>query len=157
MSSPPAGVQARFLPVSENQKKSQMLIHYKKTEQTHYSLGFRTFSFADSRRHALSVLTTILGGGASSRLFIEVRERRGLCYYISSGRELYQDVGYMTSQAGVTNNAEKIKESISVILGEHKKVAQGKLQKGEVQRAKEIIKGRFLLSLEDSANVASWH
>src|SRR3989344_5254622 len=153
----PAGGLARFEKVVEKQKKTEMLIRYKKTEQTHYSLGFRTFSFADPRRHALSVLTTLLGGGSSTRLFIEVRERRGLCYYISSGRELYQDVGYMTTQAGVTNNLEKIKESISVILGEHKKIAQGKLNTGEVSRAKEIIKGRFLLSMEDSSNVASWH
>jgi predicted Zn-dependent peptidase len=148
---------ASFEKVKENQKKPETLIRYKKTEQTHYSLGFRTFPFDDPRRHALSVLTTVLGGGSSTRLFIEVRERRGLCYYISSGRELYQDVGYMTTQAGVTNNLEKIKESISVILGEHRKITQGKLHKGEVSRAKEIIKGRFLLSMEDSSNVASWH
>src|SRR3989338_2308388 len=78
----PTGVQARILKVLEKQKKPETLIHYKKTEQTHLSIGFRAFSLFDKRRYALSVLTTILGGGASSRLFIEVRERRGVCYYI---------------------------------------------------------------------------
>src|SRR3990167_6546775 len=66
----PTGVQARILKLLEKQKKPETLIHYKKTEQTHLSIGFRAFSLFDKRRYALSVLTTILGGGASSRLFI---------------------------------------------------------------------------------------
>src|SRR3989338_4205288 len=78
----PEGSQARFAQVLEKQSKSEMLIKHKKTEQTHFSLGYRTFSFRDPRKYAQSILTTILGGGMSSRLFIEVRERRGLCYYI---------------------------------------------------------------------------
>ncbi len=143
--------------VIENQKKPQTLIHYKKTEQTHFSLGFRTFSFFDKRKYILSVLATILGGGASSRLFIEVRERRGLCYYISTGRELYADVGYMVTQAGVTNDLGKIKEAIDVIMEEHNKIAKGQVKDEEIKRAKEIIKGRILLSMEDSSNVASWY
>ncbi len=146
-----------FLPVSEKQTKPNLLVHYKKTEQSHFSLGFRTFSFFDERKYALSILSTILGGGASSRLFIQVRERRGLCYYISTGRESYHDVGYMVTQAGVTNNLDKMKEAISTILSEHKKMRDGDIQDEEITRAKEILKGRTLLSMEDSSNVASWY
>ena len=142
---------------TEHQNSPKTLIHYKKTEQTHFSLGFRTFSFRDKRKYALSLFSTILGGGSSSRLFIEVRERRGLCYYIHSGKESYQDVGYMTSQAGVNNDKDKINEAISVILVEHKKMTEGKITDEELIRAKEMIKGRILLSMEDSSNIATWY
>lgn len=145
-----------FEKLVEHQKKPQITLRYKKTEQAHYCLGFRCFSFMDKRKHILSVLSAILGGGMSSRLFIEVRERRGLCYYISTGRELYHDTGNFVTQAGITNDLAKVKESIHVILEEHKKIANGDLKDEEVYKAKEFLKGRFLLSLEDSFNVASY-
>jgi len=145
-----------FKPIQESQTKPQILIKYKKTEQAHFCLGFRAFGFNDKRKYALSVLSAILGGGMSSRLFIQVRERRGLCYYISTGNELYHDCGNIVTQAGVTNNLDKVKEAISVILKEHNKIIKREVTKNELKRAKELIKGRLLLSLEDSANVASF-
>jgi predicted Zn-dependent peptidase len=145
-----------FEPVTESQKKPELLLKYKKTEQAHFCLGFRAFSFNDKRKYALSVLATMLGGGMSSRLFTEVRERRGLCYYISSGRELYHDVGNFVTQAGVTNNIDKVKESISVILREHKKIVKGDVRNEDLVNAKNLIKGRMLLSMEDSYNIASF-
>ncbi len=138
-----------------NQSKPAVTVKYKKTEQAHFCLGFRAFSFKDDRRHTLSVLSAILGGGMSSRLFMEVRERRGLCYYISTGRDLYEDTGYIVTQAGVTNNKEKLQESIDVVLNEHKKIANGEVSDEEVDKAKEMLKGRFLLSIEDSHDIAS--
>jgi predicted Zn-dependent peptidase len=137
------------------QKEPALAIKYKKTEQAHFCLGFRAFSFKDERRHALTVLSAILGGGMSSRLFMEVRERRGLCYYISTGRELYEDVGTLVTQAGVTNNKEKLQESIDVVLAEHQKMAHGDFIEDELDKAKEMLKGRFLLSIEDSHDIAS--
>jgi len=101
-------------------------------------------------------LSTILGGGMSSRLFIEVRERLGLCYYISTGRELYHDVGNMVTQAGVANNLDKLKKAIELILKEHQKIVKGEVKREELKKAKELIKGRLLLSMEDSFNVASF-
>ena len=92
----------------------------------------------------------------SSRLFIQVRERRGLCYYISTGVESYSDCGNIVTQAGVTKDINKIKEAVKAILGEHKKITQGDIDKVELVRAKELIKGRLLLSLEDTANVANF-
>ncbi|MFN4212749.1 MAG: M16 family metallopeptidase [Microgenomates group bacterium] len=150
------GEKAGFIPVAENQKQPQIFVKTKKTEQAHFCLGYRAFSFFDERRHPLSVLAAILGGGMSSRLFIEVRERRGLCYYISTSRELYHDCGNIVTQAGVTVNLEKVKEAVEVILKEHQKIAEGQIKKEEVRKAKELLKGRLLLSLEDSQNVATF-
>jgi predicted Zn-dependent peptidase len=151
------GVKSTFEKVIEKQSAPQIIVRTKKTEQAHFCLGYRTFSQYDKRRYVLSVLSTILGGGMSSRLFMEVREKRGLCYYISTGRELYEDVGNLVTQAGVTNDLEKVKESIRVIIAEHNKIAKGDLKQEELYKAKELLKGRLMLSLEDSSNVASFY
>lgn len=145
-----------FEKFSLNQTGPKLFIKHKKTEQAHFCLGYPAFSFTDPRRYALSILATILGGGMSSRLFIEVREKRGLCYYISTGRELYHDTGNIVTQAGIVNDKDKIKEAISVVQDEQNKIMKGDLKKEEVTRAKELLKGRLLLSLEDSSNVASY-
>lgn len=145
-----------YIPVTEHQSKPIIHVKHKKTEQAHFCFGFRAFSNKDPRRHALAILGSILGGGMSSRLFIEVRERRGLCYYVSTGRELYGDVGNLVTQAGVTNSIEKVKEAISVVWDEHQKIAQGDVKPEEIIKAKEMLKGRLLLSLEDSFSVAAF-
>jgi len=144
-----------FIKVKESQKEPQKLIYNKKTEQAHFCLGFRAFGINDKRKYVLSVLSMILGGGASSRLFVEVREKRGLCYYIHTGRELYQDVGYIVTQAGVAKDENKVKEAVSAVINEYKKMSEG-VTKEEMTKVKEMIKGRMLLSLEDSFNVANY-
>jgi len=151
------GVKTDFSKVEVSQSKPQILIKNKKTEQAHFCLGFRAYSRIDERKYPLTVLSVILGGGMSSRLFYEVRERRGLCYYISTSRDLYADVGSLVTQAGVAINIEKVKEAIEVTLKEHKKIAKGEVTKNELQKAKELIKGRLILSMEDSATVANWY
>lgn len=151
------GKKADFESVLEKQDKPQMILKYKKTEQTHFILGFRAYPFSDKRRYAELVLGAILGGGMSSRLFMEVRERRGLCYYISTQRELYHDVGNFYTKAGVTNDINKVKEAIEVTLKEHKKVSKGEVKQEQLKMAKEVIKGRLLLSLEDSFNIANFY
>ena len=151
-----SGEKSSFVKIKETQTKPQMLIKYKKTEQAHFSLGFRTFSFNDNRKYAMNLLATILGGGMSSRLFIQVRERRGLCYYISSGGEFYHDCGSFITQAGVTNNLDKIKEAIKTIMDEHNKIKKCDIKKEELLKVKEMIKGRLMLSMEDSMNIASF-
>ncbi len=150
------GKKANFIRVAENQTEPQIMVKTKKTEQAHFCLGFRAFSFLDPRKNILSVLAAILGGGMSSRLFIEVRERRGLCYYISTGRELYHDVGNIVTQAGVTNDLDKVKEAIETILKEMRKITKGEITEEELKKAKELLKGRLLLSMEDSFNIASF-
>jgi len=150
------GNKSTFEKIKENQIKPQMLIRYKKTEQAHFTLGFRTFSFNDDRKYALNLLATILGGGMSSRLFIQVRERRGLCYYISSGGEFYHDCGSFVTQAGVNNDLKKVKEAVKTVLDEHNKIKSGDIKSQELLKAKEMIKGRLMLSMEDSMNIASF-
>jgi predicted Zn-dependent peptidase len=150
------GKPADFIKIKEVQDRPQMLIKYKKTEQAHFSLGFRAFSFDDDRKYALNLLAAILGGGMSSRLFIQVRERRGLCYYISSGGEFYHDCGSFITQAGVTNNLDKVKEAVETILEEHRKIKMGDIKKEELLKVREMIKGRLMLSMEDSMNIASF-
>ena len=151
-----SGEKLTFVKIKESQTKPQMLIKYKKTEQAHFSLGFRAFSFNDNRKYAMNLLATILGGGMSSRLFIQVRERRGLCYYISTGGEFYHDCGSFVTQAGVTNNLDKIKEAIKTIMDEHNKIKKINIKKEELLKVKEMIKGRLMLSMEDSMNIASF-
>jgi len=141
---------------SQIQAKSQSLVHYKKTEQAHFCLGYPTFGIKDERKYALSILATILGGGASSRLFVEIREKRGLCYYIHTDREHFQETGYIMTQAGVTKEKDKIKQAVGAVVDEHEKIAKIGATKEELRRAKEMLKGRLLLSLEDSFNVANF-
>jgi len=151
-----SGNKLSFIKIKESQTKPQILIKYKKTEQAHFVLGYRSFGFNDERKYILSLLATILGGGMSSRLFIQVRERRGLCYYISSGSESYDDCGSFITQAGVTNNLEKVKLAIKTVLEEHEKIKSGDIKSEELLKAKEMIKGRLMLSMEDSMHVASF-
>ena len=151
------GQKKDYLKVIENQKKPNLIIKYKDTEQSHFVLGFRSISRENNKKYALAVLSAILGGGMSTRLFKEVRERRGLCYYISTSRSLYNDVGNIYTRAGVTIDLDKTKTAIEVILKEHKKILDGDVKTDELTRAKEMIKGRFLLSLEDSFEVANYY
>lgn len=147
--------QKEALRFTSDQSSPQISVKTNKGEQAHVCVGYRAFAFTDPRRYPLSVLSTILGGGMSSRLFLEVRERRGLCYYISTGRDLYDDTGYIVTQAGVSPDKKKVNEAIKVIIGEHMQIAQGSLSDVDIERAKALLKGRLLLSLEDSHSVAS--
>jgi len=151
------GRAASYLHGKEKQIKPRSRLEYKKTEQAHLVLGFRAFPFSDSRKYVSLVLATILGRGMSSRLFYQLRERRGLCYYISSSIKLYQDTGSFYTRAGVANSQERIGEAVKLILAEHKKIVVGQLEEEEIKRAKEIVKGRLILSLEDSFNLANFY
>lgn len=143
--------------IQEHQTQPMMRIRHKKTEQAHFCLAHRAYSYLDDRKYALNVLGAILGGGMSSRLFIEVRERRGLCYYVSTSRESYVDCGSLITQAGVVNDREKIREAVKVILHEQQDIVNGHISDKELIRAKEMLKGRILLSLENSHSLASYY
>jgi predicted Zn-dependent peptidase len=150
------GQKASFLNFSDTQNSPQILIKTKKTEQAHLVLGYRGLSYTDKKRYVQSVLMTILGGGMSSRLFYQLRERRGLCYYIHSGSEPFSETGYVYTRAGLTVDAKKINEAIKIIIDEHQKIAEGELKDEEVKKAKEMVKGRLILSLEDTHDLASF-
>ena len=140
------------LVVNEKQEKPELVVSYKKTDQTHFILGFRAFNMFDDKKYALSVLAKILGGGMSSRLFYEVRERRGLAYYVRSEVNPYTDSGYLSVSAGVNN--EKAIEAIKVILDEVKKIKADSITEKELQQAKDNAEGSMALGLEHSDGVA---
>lgn len=138
------------------QQKPALQVEFKKTEQTHLCLGVRTFPRGHKDRYVLTVLATILGGNMSSRLFTEVREKRGLAYYIKSDITTYVDNGYLMSQAGCDIN--KASEVVKVIINEYQKVSEvSKVSEAELNRAKEFLKGKLALAMEDSKNIASFY
>lgn len=141
-------------PAKEIQQRPQILTKFKKTDQTHLCLGVRAFDLFSKKRYALAVLATLLGGVMSSRLFIEVRERRGLAYYIRTTAQAYTDTGYLVTQAGVDN--KRVKTALNVILKEYKKLKEKKIPKLELKKAKENIKGKIYLGLETSDAWASF-
>lgn len=144
-----------FEKVQEEQKGPQVLLKHKKTEQSHFALGVRTVGIHDDRENnILGVLASVLGGGMSSRLFHEVRERRGLAYYVRAYSENYEDVGYLAAFAGVDKT--RIDEAIKVVRDELLKIGNnGEISEEELVKAKEYMKGHFILDLEDTRSVAS--
>lgn len=143
------------LRVIENQVEPKIKIHYKKTDQAHLSLGVRGVKVGHKDEYILKILSIILGGSMSSRLLIELRERRGLAYYVRSSAELYTDTGYLTTQAGVPVN--KLGEAIKIILSEYKKIKNKPVSEKELKRVKDMFKGRMAIFQESSDNVASWY
>lgn len=143
-----------FEKVSESQTEPQVAISHRQTDQAHFILAFRSIKRGDPRRPMMKVLTNLVGGMMSSRLFIEVRERRGLCYYISSGYTDFQDAGVWDVAAGVDIN--RAEEAIAVILDEIKKIKNTPVTDEELSRAKENMKGHLYLSLEESMDVANF-
>lgn len=138
----------------DKQEKPAIALQKKSTDQTHLCLGVRGYHIEHKDRYALGVLSTILGGNMSSRLFISVREREGLAYYIHTTSEGYKDVGYLVTQAGVSN--EKFEKAIEIILNEYKKLKTEKVGDEELKKAKDYLKGRTLISLESSDAMASF-
>lgn len=147
----------KYTPLVENQVKPDLNIKHKVTEQVHIAVGFRTVSIKSEEKHALAVLAAILGGGMSSRLFSEVREKRGLAYYVRTNSEHYQDGGNIVSTAGL--DPKRLEEGIEVIISEYSKFAKGKanITEKEFLKAKEYIKGHLVLELEDSRSVAAFY
>ncbi len=147
----------RYKKLYQNQVKPALNIKHKNTEQVHIAVGFRTVPIDSKEKHPLSVLAAILGGGMSSRLFSEVREKRGLAYYVRTSSEHFQDAGNIVSTAGL--DPKRLEEGISVIIEEYSKFANGKanLTEKELSKAKEYLKGHLVLELEDSRSVAGFY
>lgn len=141
-----------YAPVIEDQKKPAQKIIYKKTDQAHLVVGFRGFKIGHPDRYNAAILATILGGGMSSRLFINVREKRGLAYYVRADNDSYLDTGTMAASAGV--DLKRIDDALKVILEEFAGIAQEASSPKELKKAKEYIKGKIILSWEDSRTVA---
>jgi len=122
----------------------------KDTEQYHVCLSAPGISRTDERRFAASLLDAIVGGSASSRLFQEIREKRGMAYSVYSFQSQYSDTGHVGFYVGTRE--ETLAESLEIATAELSDVAAGNLRAEELARAKENLKGRLLLSLESTSN-----
>ena len=149
------GVSVKKPAVKEKQARPAMIAKFKETEQTHLCLGFRAYNIFHRKRYAVSLLSEILGGMMSSRMFLEIREKRGLAYYVHSSYEANPDTGYLVTAAGVDN--QKAGEAIEVILQEYKKIREEGISREELEKAKQHLKGRLALSLETSDALASFY
>ena len=121
-------------------------MHTKQSEQAHVILGVPSRPLDDPDRYAIQLLATALGGGMSSRLFSEVRERRGLAYYVYGLNHSYTDAGTLYSQAGV--DIARIDDAVGTIAGGLRKIAAEPLPAEELEKARNFSKGRFVLQLE---------
>jgi predicted Zn-dependent peptidase len=137
------------------QRAPAVKTHYKEGDQAIISLGFRAYDAYHEDKVIIKVMAVILGGSMSSRMFSEVREKRGLAYFVHTTAETYTDTGYLTTQAGIPVGKEE--QAIKVILGEYKKLKSKPVSKEELKRAKDLIKGRTIINFEASDNVANWY
>ncbi len=139
----------------EKQSFPQLKVVPKKTDQLTLALGVRTVKIDHPDEFKLKLLAVILGGSMSSRLFINLRERNGLAYFVRTSNEFYSDSGYLATQAGVPR--DKIEMAIKIILEEYKKLTTEVIPEKELRRAKDILQGRVALQMEASDNLANWY
>lgn len=138
-----------------NQKKPAIILQNKATDQVHTAIGFPGVSYKDKDFYSAKLLSLILGGNMSSRLFLKLREKMGLCYHIRVYCDNYEDSGMFSIISGLDKN--RIEKAIEYILLELKNIKNKKVTQKELLMAKEYIKGKLILNLEDSAHVVDWH
>lgn len=143
----PDGATGQAPAVEFEQSESRVRVHSKQSDQAHLRFGVPSHPIDHPDRYALSLLATVLGGGMSSRLFTEVRERRGLAYYVFGYNQGYTDTGTLFAQAGV--DIARIDDAIRTIGVEFAKIAAERVAADELEKARNYAKGRLVLSLED--------
>lgn len=150
----PAGEPARSTPARLQQAAPRAALLGRTDKQANLILATPGLSYHDERRYTQRTLDVILGSGMSSRLFIEIRERRGLAYAVGSYFNQLADVGNGAVYVGV--DPTKAEETVGAVVGELQKLRDRAVPADELARAKEFRKGRILMSLEDSQTLASW-
>jgi predicted Zn-dependent peptidase len=123
-----------------------VMLRTKASDQAHMCLGVRSYPLVHPDRYAVQLITTILGGGMSSRLFTEVRERRGLAYYVFGYNNAYTDAGTLYAQAGV--DIDRIDEAVETVVRELRRIAEEPVPADELEKARNSSKGRFALQIE---------
>jgi predicted Zn-dependent peptidase len=131
----------------QQQDAPRVKLHTKTSDQAHVRVGVHSYPIVHEDRYALALLATVLGGGMSSRLFTEVRERRGLAYYIFGHNMGYTDTGTLFAQGGV--DIQRIDEAVQTIVAEFGRIAAEPVEADELEKARNFAKGRLVLSLED--------
>jgi len=136
-------------------KLKAIAVESKQTEQTQVGIGFYGVNHSDKHEPAIKVMSIILGGYMSSRLFTEVRERRGLCYSVSAGHECFDDTGVFSIYAGL--DSKRLPLAMKTIYTELDRMKSTLVSDEEIKRAKDHVKGTLALAFEDSATHASWY
>ena len=135
-------------PVRESQDKPAIKIEPKQTDQTHLVMAVRTFPINDKRMPVMQVLSTVLGGSMSSRLFSKMRDELGICYYIRASHEPSTDHGDLAIAAGVDNS--RVEEAVKVVLSECARLKSQPIPADELKKAKDYVSGTTALELETS-------
>ena len=151
----PAGEKNARPSFSQKQASPCLKVKQQETKQANFSLGVQAYNYYHKEYEAAKLLGVILGGSMSSRLFIAVRERRGLAYQVHTDIEGYHDSGYLTTSVGTS--PDKMGEAVKIILGEYKKVSREGVSTEELKKAKDFIKGKLALHLESSDELAGWY
>lgn len=147
-----------YEPFKLTSKKSlaeRVIVKEKKVDQAQLMLGFPALAHNHPDRYALAILTTVLGGGMSSRLFTEVRERRGLAYVVKCDTTSFRDAGVLTVKAGL--DPARLPEALKVIRAELQKIVHEPITAKELVDARNYLTGHIALQLEDSFNEANWY
>jgi predicted Zn-dependent peptidase len=150
----PSGVPNGWFPAVNGQRAARVALKRKRTEQAHVQLAVRGLSLEHPDRYAVSLLSGILGEGMSSRLALELRERRGLCYDVHSYASYFLDAGSFVMYAGV--DPTKAEETLAALLAELSRLRDEDVPDEELDRAKAMMKGRLLLRMEDTRAVSDW-
>ncbi|MEA3334513.1 MAG: pitrilysin family protein [Chloroflexota bacterium] len=148
------GLISDFLPAPKNGTDPAATVVTRKVEQTHLQLHLPGISRLDRDRYHLALLNVILGEGMSSRLFLDVRERLGLAYAVDSYISFLADTGVIGVYAAV--NPEKVDEALHAILVQLQRLRDEQVEEKTLNAAKEYVKGRLLMSMEDTLSVAGW-
>lgn len=141
-------------PPAPHPSHSQVTVELRGTEQAQMCLSLRGVARRDPDRYAIDILTAVLGDGMGSRLFQEIRERRGLAYAVDASSSHLQDTGAFVVYAGVS--PEKAGEALAAIIEQLDRTRQRLVTRAELDRAKQYTKGRLLLGLETPAANAGW-
>lgn len=144
-----------FKPVAEKQSNPRLAVENKVTEQAHMIVGFCAYAYRHKMNYPLRILSTILGGGMSSRMFIRIRERMGLAYYVSTSFNNYLDTGDFFVQSGL--KVASAPQALEVILEELRKVRDQGVTSKELKKAQEYIKGKIALAMEDPHEKLEWY
>lgn len=142
-------------PLLQNPLQESVFVQHKKTEQTHIVVGFPAYAEKPKeewKHYAQRVLATILGGNMSSRMFLGVREAKGLCYYISTSTDDYTDTGILSTRGGV--DVKRSHLAVEAICEEYARIRGENVPQQEIYKAKEFLKGKLVLRLEDSEEYA---
>lgn len=141
--------------VREVQNKPRIALTYKDTDQVHLALALRTLNLYSEDMPAARVLSGILGGGMSSRLFQKMRDELGICYYVGAAHESFTDHGFLEITAGVP--AKRLNEAVAALMSELRLLKNTPIVKEELARIKEYLIGTMYLGLESSDSLAEFY